>query len=158
MTPEQKLQGLLRLKAHEKPPADYFENFLEEFHQRQRESIMKQGVFSLFWERLTTWADGLRRPAVIWGAAGAYACVILLICLWPKPGPSSTSSAFVVQAVPKIVPNPRPAPAPPLPRTVLPVSNTPIEALEPSGSKQKSSLPPAEAAPEPEPEPKTRDL
>jgi hypothetical protein len=156
MTPEQKLQGLLRLKAHEKPPADYFENFLEEFHQRQRESIMKQGVFSLFWERLTTWADGMRRPVVIWGAAGAYASVLLLVCLWPKPGPSPTSGAFVLQQ--PTVPSVRPSPAPPLPRTVVPVSNNPTEALEPSGNKQKSSVLPAEPAPALEPEPKTRDL
>jgi hypothetical protein len=28
---------LLRLKRYEKPPPDYFENFLHEFHRRQRE-------------------------------------------------------------------------------------------------------------------------
>src|SRR2546430_10442430 len=34
---DDKIARLLRLKRYEQPPPDYFENFLHEFHRRQRE-------------------------------------------------------------------------------------------------------------------------
>src|SRR4029434_7534086 len=34
---DDQISRLLRLKRYEKPPPDYFENFLHEFHRRQRE-------------------------------------------------------------------------------------------------------------------------
>jgi hypothetical protein len=34
---DDQIRRLLRLKRYEKPPPDYFENFLDEFHRRQRE-------------------------------------------------------------------------------------------------------------------------
>ncbi len=132
MTPEEKLAGLLRLKQHEQPPADYFENFLEEFHHRQRASLMQQGSLSLLWERLGTWVQGLRRPAVIWSAAGAYAAIIALVCLWPKPGPSTLSSTVIL--TPEI--------KPPQPRNAVPVSLGNPAPLEPTGQRNKTAEPP----------------
>jgi hypothetical protein len=168
MTPEQKLQALLRLKKHEQPPADYFENFLAEFHQRQRESLMKQSVLSLFWERLTTWVSCLQRPVVMWSTAGAYAAVILLICLWPKPPAVSNVSPILVTMTPASLPEQvqpsQASPAPPRPRNstnVITVSNQPEEELPPgTGVKQKDAVvlpplgkpqppPPAATAPDP---------
>lgn len=154
MTPEEKLQGLLRLKQHEKPPADYFENFLEEFHQRQRQSLMQQGALSLFWERFTTWADGLRRPVVIWSAAGAYAAIMLLVCLWPKPGASPTSATVLITQPPALPVAPA-QPAPPMPRNAIPVSNGAAPNLHPSGAKQKGL---DDNSVEPEPAPALRPL
>ena len=163
MSPEEKLQGLLRLKQHEKPPADYFENFLDEFHQRQRESLMRQGAFSLFWERFSTWASCLRRPAVVWSAAAAYAAIILLICVWPKPGPSPTSGAVLLTQQPATNLAPAPPtipalPAPPIPRGVVPVSNNPQEILQPTGSKPKNVEDLLPEAALPPPGERTRDL
>jgi len=34
---DDEIRSLLRLKRYEQPPPDYFENFLHEFHRRQRE-------------------------------------------------------------------------------------------------------------------------
>src|SRR4029453_5529748 len=42
---------LLRLKRYEQPPPDYFENFLHEFHRRQRNELLRQPLLRIFWDR-----------------------------------------------------------------------------------------------------------
>jgi hypothetical protein len=44
---------LLRLKKFEQPPPGYFENFLHEFHRRQRDELLRQPLWSVFWQRLS---------------------------------------------------------------------------------------------------------
>src|SRR5690606_31478091 len=50
MNPDQ-TPKLLRLKRYESPPEGYFTSFLEEFHRRQREDVLKRSSRSLFLER-----------------------------------------------------------------------------------------------------------
>src|SRR5947207_10512532 len=38
---------LLRLKKYEQPPAGYFENFLHEFHRRQRDELLRQPLWKI---------------------------------------------------------------------------------------------------------------
>jgi hypothetical protein len=61
---DDKIARLLRLKRYEQPPPNYFENFLHEFHRRQRErdELLRQprwrriwferGRYSVFWHNL----------------------------------------------------------------------------------------------------------
>ncbi len=95
MTPEERLQALLRLKRHEKPPEGHFDEFLKDFQERQRQEILQRGSLSLLRERMETWFDGLRRPAVAWSLAGAYSLALLLVCVWPKPQRSNTFLALL---------------------------------------------------------------
>ena len=49
---------LLRLKRYERPPPDYFENFLHEFHRRQREwdELVRQPLWRICFERVEGFA------------------------------------------------------------------------------------------------------
>ena len=46
------LQALLRLKKYEAPPQDYFEDFLFEFHRRQRAELLRRPLWRLALDRL----------------------------------------------------------------------------------------------------------
>ena len=46
------LQALLRLKRYEAPPAEYFEDFLYEFHRRQRAELLRRPLWRLALDRL----------------------------------------------------------------------------------------------------------
>ncbi|MDQ3116619.1 MAG: hypothetical protein M3Q86_08445 [Verrucomicrobiota bacterium] len=50
---ENDIGTLLRLKKYEQPPPGYFENFLHEFHRRQRDELLRQPVWSVMWQRLS---------------------------------------------------------------------------------------------------------
>jgi len=42
---------LLRLKRYEQPPPGYFENFLHEFHRRQRDELLRQPLWRICLDR-----------------------------------------------------------------------------------------------------------
>jgi len=48
---DREIATLLRLKRHEQPPPDYFENFLHEFHRRQRDELLRQPLWRICLER-----------------------------------------------------------------------------------------------------------
>ncbi|HME89375.1 MAG TPA: hypothetical protein VKE30_09220 [Chthoniobacterales bacterium] len=47
----QMIGKLLRLKRYEQPPPGYFENFLHEFHRRQRDELLKQPLWRICIDR-----------------------------------------------------------------------------------------------------------
>lgn len=55
---------LLRLKKYEQPPPGYFENFLHEFHRRQRDELLRQPVWSVLWHRLSDSLFRLNIPSL----------------------------------------------------------------------------------------------
>ncbi len=99
MDKDEQLRRLLRLKRYEQPPEGFAEEFLEKFQRRQRSEIIRRSSLSILWERTQAWLDGLRRPAVIWSAAGAYAAVMLTLWLLPRPAPSNGSTIVIGGAV-----------------------------------------------------------
>ena len=97
MDKDAQLQRLLRLKQFERPPQDYADGFLDRFHERQRADLMQCSAFSLFKDRATAWLDGLRRPAVLWGAGLAYAVFMLILWRWPAADPPSDTMIVIQQ-------------------------------------------------------------
>ncbi len=81
-----RVQQLIALKRHEQPDDAYFEEFLEEFHRRQRQELLQRSSFSLFFERLGTWFSGTNKWNVVWGGGLAYAALTagFFLC-WPRP-------------------------------------------------------------------------
>jgi hypothetical protein len=48
---DSEIARLLRLKRYEQPPPGYFENFLHEFHRRQRDELLRQPLWRICFER-----------------------------------------------------------------------------------------------------------
>src|SRR6266568_2442798 len=48
---DNEIARLLRLKRYEHPPTGYFENFLHEFHRRQRDEMLRQPLWRICLER-----------------------------------------------------------------------------------------------------------
>lgn len=51
------VQRLVRLKQYETPGEEYFEQFAEDFKDRQRAELLQRSSRSLLAERVTTWWD-----------------------------------------------------------------------------------------------------
>jgi len=75
MPEEFDIQKLLRLKRHEQPPPEYFEEFLREFHCRQREELLRQPLWRIALERMQAFVGELTAPRLAY--AGATAAVLL---------------------------------------------------------------------------------
>jgi hypothetical protein len=100
---ENEIGKLLRLKKFEQPPPGYFENFLHEFHRRQRDELLRQPVWSVLWERLS---DSLFRlnipsltsyPAAVAAALVCAAVVSLKVYQAPQSsGIAMTDSSAVI--------------------------------------------------------------
>ncbi|MEQ1842541.1 MAG: hypothetical protein ABL994_19240 [Verrucomicrobiales bacterium] len=53
--PEDWTNRLIRLKRYETPGADYFERFLDDFHERQRVDTLRVSVRTLASDRFFAW-------------------------------------------------------------------------------------------------------
>ena len=49
---DNEIARLLRLKRYEQPPPGYFENFVHEFHRRQRDELLRQPLWRICLERV----------------------------------------------------------------------------------------------------------
>jgi hypothetical protein len=67
---------LLRLKRHEQPPPGYFDNFLHEFHRRQRDELLRQPLWRICLDRAHDFMFKLNVPSLTSYPAAATALLV----------------------------------------------------------------------------------
>jgi hypothetical protein len=91
---------LLRLKRYEQPPPAYFENFLHEFRRRQRDELLRQPSWRIWFERVHVFALQRNVRALapyIAGISAAVACAaVISIKIYQQPD----TPQFEVQSSP----------------------------------------------------------
>ena len=70
------LATLLRLKRYEQPPPGYFDNFLHEFHRRQRAELLRQPLWRIAFQRAHDFMFQLNVPALTSYPAAVAAVVV----------------------------------------------------------------------------------
>lgn len=74
---ENEIGRLLRLKRYEQPPPGYFENFLHEFHRRQRAELLREPLWRITVRRMQDFMLQLNVPALSSYPAAAAAVLAL---------------------------------------------------------------------------------
>jgi len=92
---EEQIGKLLRLKKYEQPPPGYFDNFLHEFHRRQRDELLREPVWRIALQRAQDFVFRLNLPGLASYPALATALVICaaVISLKVYQAPETTNVA-----------------------------------------------------------------
>ena len=80
----EQLGNLLALRRDERPEEGYWQEFICEFHQNQREQAAKKSGLMNLVSGVTNWCSDLVRPKWVYGAGLAYASVMLAFFLIPR--------------------------------------------------------------------------
>ncbi len=104
----EQIGNLLALKRHDAPEEGYWEDFLREFHQRQRMHAVRKSAPLAFAARVGEWVSSLGSSKWAYGAGIAYASIAITMILNPRePGKESMPVSSVnYQVVPAAPPPP----------------------------------------------------
>lgn len=103
----EQLENLLALKRYERPEEGYWQDFLCEFHQLQRERAeVKSGLVNIF-SRVSAWFADLSPSKWAYGAGLAYASVAAFALLMPNDVEVENATPSPVNF--QVVPSPAPA-------------------------------------------------
>ena len=94
---ENDIGTLLRLKRHEQPPPGYFDNFLHEFHRRQRAELLREPLWRIGLRRAQDFMVQLSVPSLTSYPAAATAVVILAAVLSFKMSQAPQSPGMVAR-------------------------------------------------------------
>lgn len=104
----EQLGNLLALKRDERPEEGYWQDFLCEFHQNQREQAVKQPGWVSFAGRVSGWFSDIGPSKWAYGAGLAYAAVTVAFFLAPRDAVKERVPTTPVNY--QVVPAPAPPP------------------------------------------------
>jgi hypothetical protein len=93
---DREIATLLRLKRHEQPPPGYFEDFLHEFHRRQRDELLRQPLWRICLDRANEFMFRLNLsrltsyPAAV--AAVLLCAAVISIRVYQQPQPANIAA------------------------------------------------------------------
>jgi hypothetical protein len=87
---------LLRLKRYEHPTPDYFERFLDQFHERQRAELLRQPTWSLLWERVVHAFPEFHVPRLAYAGVAAAALMLSAFILVTQQEETVTGATFAL--------------------------------------------------------------
>ena len=102
----EQLENLLALRRDERPEEGYWQDFLCEFHQRQRERAAEQSGLKGFFNKACTWISDLGPSKWAYGAGLAYATATVVFFLVPRGVEVENAPASPVNY--QVIPTPAP--------------------------------------------------
>ena len=103
------MHKVIRLKRYEQPPEGYFEDFLREFHHRQRAELLKPSLGTLITERLSYYFSELRVPTMAFATAAVVALLVSVAILRnPVHSDAPRNIAAAYEQVPVTIPKMQP--------------------------------------------------
>jgi hypothetical protein len=91
---------LLRLKKYEQPPPGYFDDFLHDFHRRQRDELLRQPLWRICLERAHDFMFKLNVPSLTSYPAAATALLIFAAVISIKVHQTPTTQNFADKNTP----------------------------------------------------------
>lgn len=105
----EQLENLLALKRYERPEDGYWQDFLCEFHQGQRERSVKKSGLTCIQSKISAWFSEMGSSKWAYGAGLAYAAFAVMALL-PNHGDKRTSPAMTPVNY-QVIPAPSTTPA-----------------------------------------------
>src|SRR5882724_7816218 len=99
---DNEITKLLRLKRYEQPPPGYFDNFLHEFHRRQRNELLRQPLWRICVDRARDFVLSFNLgtltsyPAAVTAVLVCAAVISLRIYQTPAPAPVAVQNRPVL--------------------------------------------------------------
>src|ERR1043165_7863987 len=94
---DNEITKLLRLKRYEQPPPGYFENFLHQFHCRQRDELLRQPLWRICIDRARDFVWGLNLATLTSYPAAVTAVLVCATVISFKIYQTPQPSKFAVQ-------------------------------------------------------------
>ncbi len=96
---DKEIATLLRLKRHEQPPPGYYENFLHEFHRRQRAELLKQPLWRIALQRAQDFMFQVNVPSLTSYPVAAAAVLVCAVVISLNVSRAPESSNFAATAL-----------------------------------------------------------
>ena len=95
---DNEITKLLRLKRYEQPPPGYFDNFLHEFHRRQRDELLREPLWKIAWQRTQDFMLKVNVPSLTSYPAAVAAVLVCAAVISLKVYQAPESPAIAAQS------------------------------------------------------------